>query len=124
MATANPFVAVANCKEQLDFYRGILGGETRILRRQDDKVLNAELHLGGSKITFADVEAAKPAVKGDYVKVMVKLDSEDEFRKAHDALADGGLINVAIYEAPFNGLLAVVTDRNGIGWVLSYYRAA
>jgi PhnB protein len=122
MNVASPFVVVENCKEEIEYYRSILGGEIKILRKQDDKVLNADLHFGSTKINFADATAAKPALKGDYVKVILKIETEEEFRKIYEELAVGGQINTEVYEAPFNGLLAVVTDRNGIGWVLSYYR--
>jgi PhnB protein len=123
MKIANPFVVVDNCKEEIEYYRSVLGGEIKILRKQDDSVLNADLHLGSTKITFADTIAAKPSLKGDYVKVMLKLETEEEFRQVYEDLTAGGHINVEMYEAPFNGLLAVITDRNGIGWVLSYYRS-
>ncbi|RCW51712.1 VOC family protein [Paenibacillus prosopidis] len=122
MIIANPFVVVENCKEELKYYQSVLGGEITILRKQGEEVFNAELHLGSSKITFADTLAAKPSLKGDYVRVFLKIETEEEFRKVYGELAMGGLINTEVYEAPFNGLLAIVTDRNGICWVLSYYR--
>jgi PhnB protein len=123
MIVANPFVVVDNCKEDIEYYRSVLGGEIKIFRQQDDKVLNAELNFGSTKITFADTIAAKPSLKGDYVKVILKIETEEEFRMVYKDLTAGGHINVETYEAPFNGLLAVITDRNGIGWVLSYYRS-
>jgi PhnB protein len=46
-----------------------------------------------------------------------------EFRQVYEDLTVGGHINTETFEAPFNGLLAVITDRNGVGWVLSYYRS-
>ncbi|MNR38096.1 hypothetical protein D3C85_1561710 [compost metagenome] len=100
----------------------MLGGEITILRKQDDKVLNAELRFESTKITFADTIAAKPSLKGNYVKVILKLDTEEQFGKVYEELTTDGRINVEKYEAPFNGLLAIITDRNGIDWVLSYYR--
>lgn len=123
MNSVNPFVAVDNCKDEIEYYRSVLGGEVNILRKQDDRVLNAELHLGSSKITFADTAAAKPSLKGDYVKVMLRIETEEEFRRVYEQLTTGGHIFVETYEAPFNGLLAVIADRNGVGWVLSYYRS-
>jgi PhnB protein len=123
MKIVNPFIVVDNCKEEIEYYRSVLGGEIKILRKQGDNVLNAELHFGSTKITFADTIAAKPSLKGDYVKVMLQLETEEEFRMVFEDLSAGGQINVETYEAPFNGLLAAITDRNGIGWVLSYYRS-
>ncbi|MFC4776024.1 VOC family protein [Paenibacillus sp. GCM10023252] len=122
MTLVNPFIAVDHCKDEIEYYRGVLGGEIKILRRQDDKVLNAELQFESSKITFADTLAAKPTIQGDYVKLMLKVDTEEQFTKVYETLSTGGQINVEKYEAPFNGLLGIITDRNGVGWVLSYYR--
>jgi PhnB protein len=122
MKIASPFVVVENCKEEIEYYRSILGGEIKILRKQDDKVLNADLHFGSTKINFADAIAAKPALKGDYVKIILEIETEEEFRRVYKDLTVAGHINVEMYEAPFNGLLAVITDRNDIGWVLSYFR--
>lgn len=122
MKSVSPFVVVDNCKEEIEYYWSVLGGEIKILRIHDDNVLNAELHFESTKISFADTIAAKPSLKGDYVKVILKLETEEEFSKVYEGLTAGGHINVEKYEAPFNGLLAIITDRYGIGWVLSYYR--
>lgn len=123
MIIANPFVAVENCKEQLGFYHGLFGGEVVVLRKLGDEVLNAEIRLDGSKISFADTQAARPSAKGDYVRVFLRIEGEADFRRVYDGLADGGVVVTEAYEAPFNGLLGVVTDRNGVCWVLSYYRS-
>lgn len=119
---ANPFIVVENCKDEIKFYQSIFGGEIMILRKQGDVVLNADLHVGTATLKFADTEAAKPAMKGDYVRVFLRIESEDSFRTIYGAFASGGTINTEAYEAPFNGLLATVTDRNGVCWVLSFYR--
>ncbi|MBW7453223.1 VOC family protein [Paenibacillus sepulcri] len=119
---ACPFIVVDNCKEEIKYYRDVLGGEINILRKQGDEVLNADLHLGGVTIKFGDTQAARPSLKGDYVRVFLKIETEEAFRHIYGQFAAGGHINTDVYEAPFNGLLAVVTDRNGVCWVLSYYR--
>jgi PhnB protein len=123
MKIVNPFVVVDNCKEELEYYRSVLGGEIKILRKKDENVLSAELNFGSTKINFADTIATNHSLKGDYVKVALRLETEEEFRQVYEDLTAGGHINVEVFEAPFNGLLAIVTDRNGIGWVLSYYRS-
>ena len=123
MKVASPFVVVDNCTEEIEYYRSVLGGEVKIFRKQDDKVLNAELILGSSTIYFADSTAAQPSLKGDFVKVTLTLDSEEEFRQVYEDLTTDGTIDSEVFEAPFNGLLAGITDRNGIGWVLSYFRS-
>lgn len=120
---ATPFIVVENCKDEIKYYQSIFGGEIAILRKQGDEVLNADLHVGTATLKFADTVAAKPAMKGDYVRVFLRIESEESFHSIYGAFASGGTINTEVYEAPFNGLLATVTDRNGVCWVLSFYRA-
>lgn len=118
----HPFIVVENCKEEIKYYQTVFGGEITILRKQGEEVLNADLHVEGATLKFADTQAAKPALKGDYVRVFLRIDTENEFRKVYSDFASDGTINTEVYEAPFNGLLATVTDRNGVCWVLSHYR--
>jgi PhnB protein len=120
---AYPFIVVENCKDEIKFYQHVFGGEITILRKQGEEVLNADLYADGATLKFADTQAAKPVTKGDYVRVFLNIEKEEAFRRIYGELAAGGTINTEIYEAPFNGLLAIVTDRNSVCWVLSYYRA-
>ncbi|GED31647.1 VOC family protein [Brevibacillus centrosporus] len=118
----NPFIVVDNCSEEIKYYQSVFGGEIVILRKQGDVVLNADLHVEGATLKFADTQAAKPIGKGDYVRVFLRIETEEEFRKIYGEFATDGTVHTEVYEAPFNGLLAIVSDRNGVCWVLSYYR--
>lgn len=120
---AMPFIAVDDCKEEIRYYQSVFGGEIEILRKQGDEVLNADLRVDGATLKFADTRAAKPVARGDYVRVFLKIETEPRFRSVYESLAAGGTIQSEAYEAPFDGLLAIVTDRNGVCWVLSYYRS-
>ncbi len=119
---AIPFIVLDNCKDEIRFYQGVFGGEIEILRKQGEEVLNADLHVEGATLKFADTQAAKPEAKGDCVRIFLKIETEEAYRRIYGELAAGGTIVREIYEAPFNGLLAIVADRNGVSWVLSYYR--
>ncbi len=119
---AIPFIVVENCKDEIKYYQSVLGGEIAILRKQGEELLNADLYVEGATLKFADTQAAKPVLKGDYVRVFLRIETEEAFRRTYEEFAAGGTINSEMYEAPFNGLLAIVTDRNGVCWVLSYYR--
>lgn len=122
MMIANPFIVVENCKDEIKYYQSVFGGEIAILRKQGEEVLNADLHVEGATLKFADTQAAKPVLKGDYVRVFLRIETEEAFRRIYGEFAADGTINSEVYEAPFNGLLAIVTDRNGVCWVMSYYR--
>lgn len=69
------------------------------MRKQGEEVLNADLHVGAATLKFADVQAAKPAMKGDYVRVFLRIESEESFRAIYGAFASGGIINTEVYEA-------------------------
>lgn len=120
---AYPFIVVDNCKEEIKYYQSVFGGEIVILRKQGEVVLNADLQVGDAILKFADTQAAKPELKGDYVRVFLKIETEEAYRGIYNEFASSGTVNTEMYEAPFNGLLAIVTDRNGICWVLSFYRS-
>ncbi|MGG1633906.1 VOC family protein [Paenibacillus sp. FSL K6-3182] len=120
---AYPFIVVDNCKEEMKYYQSVFGGEIAILRKQGEEVLNADLQVGDAILKFADTQAAKPELMGDYVRVFLKIETEEAYRGIYNEFASSGTVNTEIYEAPFNGLLAIVTDRNGICWVLSFYRS-
>lgn len=120
---AYPFIVVDNCKEEMKYYQSVFGGEIVILRKQGEVVLNADLQVGDAILKFADTQAAKPELKGDYVRVFLKIETEEAYRGIYNEFASSGTVNTEMYEAPFNGLLAIVTDRNGICWVLSFYRS-
>ncbi|MBD2847647.1 VOC family protein [Paenibacillus sp. IB182496] len=119
---ASPFIVLSNCKEEIKYYQSVLGGEVDILRQQGEDVLNADLRVEEMVLKFADTAAAKPRMKGDYVRVFLRIDTEAAFRRIYEQFAGEGRILTELYEAPFNGLLAIVTDRNEVCWVLSYYR--
>ncbi|MGO4371760.1 VOC family protein [Paenibacillus sp. MCAF20] len=118
---AQPFIAVENCKEEIKYYQSVFGGEITILRKQGEEVLNADLLVDGASLKFADTKAAKPSAKGDYVRVFLKIDTEETFLSIYGEFAASGTVQTEVYEAPFNGLLAIVTDRNGVCWVDSQF---
>jgi PhnB protein len=120
LKNASPFVAVDHCKEALERYRAVFGGEVRILLEQNGQVLQAELHLGDCMIHFADTAMAKPSSKGDQVKVMAEFESEEALRRAYESLSVDGQIRVPLHQTNFGVVLANVTDWNGIGWILKY----
>lgn len=122
MPKASPFVAVDDCKEALERYRAAFGGDVRVLMEQAGRVMQAELHLGDTMIHLADAVMAKPAVRGDQVKVMVEFDSEEALRRAYESLSADGQVLVPAHDTNFGAVLASVTDWNGTGWILKYVR--
>lgn len=122
MISASPYVVVDNIKESLDYYQSILGGETKILNEHQGKVLHAQLHLGNSLIHFSDSYGRIP--KGENVRIILLLESEEEIRRIYGALQADGDIVVELQDTFFGALHGQVTDRkNKITWVLNYFKA-
>lgn len=48
------------------------------------------------------------------MRVFLRIESEEAFRKINGEFAAGDTINTKVYDAPFNGLLAIVIDRKGV----------
>lgn len=122
MKSANPFVIVDNCKEAVEYTQGIFGGEIKILHEHAGKVLHAELHMdGGSLIHFSD-SYGRPFTRGENVKIIVQFDSEDEIRRVYDSLLADGKATVELQDTFFGALHGEVLDKNGIEWVLNFFR--
>ena len=54
---------------------------------------------------------------------VIRFASEEEIRSAYEALTAGGAIVKPLTETPLGGLIAAVTDRNGIRWNLQFDQA-
>lgn len=125
MRSASPFVMVENCKEAVEYYQGVFGGEIRVLFKQGgDQWMHAELHVGGGKLHFADMRGkAVHSGAGEQVKIILDLESEQEMRDIFEALSAGGDVTVPLQDTFFGALHGEVTDKRGIGWVMNYFRS-
>ncbi|MFC3039809.1 VOC family protein [Virgibacillus xinjiangensis] len=129
MKSANPYLFIENCRQEMDHYQKILGGEIKnvqfadgiaIFKGHEGKVLHGELHLGDSIIHFSDI--FEPVSKGEHVKITLDFDTEEEIRKVYSALLDGGHASPALQSTFWGALHANVTDRNGVGWLLNFQK--
>lgn len=129
MKSANPYLFIGNCKEKLEYYQNLLGGEIKnvqlsdgieMFKGQEGKILHAELHLGESVIHFSDIFGS--VNKGDNVKITLEFESEDEMRKVYNSLIVDGHASVELQETFWGALHANITDKNGIGWLLNFQK--
>ncbi|ALP36329.1 hypothetical protein E4V51_02490 [Paenibacillus sp. 28ISP30-2] len=121
MRSASPFVIVNDVQQTVDYYQSVLGGEIKVLNKQEDKLLHAELHLGSSHIHFSD-SYGKP-LRAQHVQIILDFDSEEELKQAYHALAEKGAVDVELQDTFFGALHGEVTDHlNHIGWVMNYFK--
>jgi PhnB protein len=117
------------CEEAIDFYRKALGAEVTMLTRfkdapaggdmnaPPDKVMHATLRIGDSEVMASDGHCSgKPVFSGFSLSATVRGDTEA--RRAFDALADGGQVQMPLGKTFFSSSFGMVTDRFGVGWMI------
>ena len=117
-----------NCDEALTFYQEALGAEVKYVAYfrdapQDsgmdeslppDFVMHSEVSIFGTQITMTDGGAAP--ITGDYLSLMISLDSAEEVTSVFNKLADGGQVIEALDQQFWAALCGDVQDRFGINW--------
>ncbi|MCC3379019.1 VOC family protein [Paenibacillus farraposensis] len=121
MKSASPYIIVNDVQQTVDYYQSVLGGEIKVLNKQEGKFLHAELHLGNSLIHFSD-SYGKP-LKAQHVQIILDCESEEELKRAYHAFAEKGTITVELQDTFFGALHGQVTDHlNQIEWVMNYFK--
>ncbi|WP_088014480.1 VOC family protein [Gottfriedia acidiceleris] len=123
-----PHIYVENCKEELEYYKQIFGGEIKnaqtgdgmeMFKGHEGKYIHAELHINENcVIYFAD--AFRPLIKGDNVWTTLDMSSEDEINSIYEKLSKDGEIHMELQDTFWNSRFAVVKDKNGFTWELNY----
>lgn len=123
-----PHIYVENCKEELEYYKQIFGGEIKntqtgdgmeMFKGHEGKYIHAELHINENcVIYFAD--AFRPLIKGDNVWTTLDISSEEEINSIYEKLSKDGEIHMELQDTFWNSRFAVVKDKNGFTWELNY----
>ena len=88
-----PNISVENCKEVLDYYKEVFGGEIKNLQMtdgkemfkgQEGKILHAELHINADCILYLN-DTFGSKTESSNISIILQLDSEDEINQLVDA---------------------------------------
>ncbi len=120
------------CEEAIEFYRGAVGAKAGMLLRFTDspvpmpegklapgfdkKVMHAEFTVGDSTLLASDGMGPTAEFKGFALTLMVA--TEAEARKAFNALAVGGKIQMPLTPTFYSPCFGMVTDKFGLGWMV------
>ncbi|CAH0344441.1 VOC family protein [Bacillus sp. CECT 9360] len=122
-----PHIYLENCKDALDYYQQVFGGE--IINTQladgiegfnghEGKYIHAELHINSSCIIyFADV--FRPLTNGTNIWLMLDLETEEEINKIYQELTRAGQVKMELQDTFWNSRYGVVTDKYGVTWELN-----
>jgi PhnB protein len=128
MKSIIPSIYVENCKEALEFYKGIFGGELKNVQSADNiemfkghegKIIHAELHVNEACVLyFVDLFDEKKDNSG--IQLVVEMDSEEEINKVYSELSKNGSVGYELQKTFWGAFHAVVTDIYGITWGLNH----
>lgn len=120
------------CEEALAFYRDALGAETEMLVRFDEspepappgflppnygqKVMHASFRVRGVLLMASDGCGRVPTFDG--LRLALAVPTETDARRAFDALAEGGSVQLPLAPTAWSPWYGMVTDRFGLGWMV------
>ena len=126
-----PYITFAgNCSEALEFYQTVFNikilmsqpygdyipqGVTAPPTNLKDWILHAEVNICDSVFWFAD-EIVEPVVKGNNVKLTLKVPSAKEAQKIFDRLSISAHITLPPTETFYSTFHAGLTDKYGVSW--------
>ena len=125
----NPYIFFnGQCKEAMEFYKNIFGGELELLPYNDNaadmpgfegmqgKIMNASLFGGEVDLRASDTPQASPSAK----KIELCLVSSDEakMRKIFDGLAEGGTVRSPLKKEFWGDIFGSLTDKYSVEWMV------
>ena len=133
-ATITPYLFFGGrCDEAIEFYGKALGAEVEMLMRFNEspdpvppgmlqpgfekKVMHASLRILGIPLMASD-GCGGDSSKFDGFRLALSLANEKDAKRAFDALADGGSVQMPLAKTFWSPCYGMVTDRFGLGWMV------
>lgn len=116
-----------NCREAMEFYKSIFGGEVNYttygeasvpdMEGDEDWIMHASLDGGAVKLMASDTAQASPQTK----KVSLSLGGTDEpkMREIFENLSAGGQISQPLEKAPWGDIFGSFVDKFGVDWMMN-----
>lgn len=115
--------------EIMKFYQQCIGGQLEIMtfgqmqgEKCPDAIKNQVMHASLKHEEFvlmaSDGNPEMPAVTGSNVQMAINA-VDSELERFFNALANGGQIIHALFDAPWGGKFGVLTDKYGIHWMFA-----
>jgi len=122
------------CEEAIEFYKKTLGAETTMLMRfkdspeplqpgmippgSENKIMHVSFRIGDTMVMASDGRCTGQAnFQGFSLSLTVANEAEADRKFA--ALAEGGQVQMPMAKTFWSPRFGMVTDRFGIGWMVS-----
>jgi PhnB protein len=124
-----------NCREAIEFYHQLFGGKLDIMPIADSpakeqfpaelhqQILHASLSNEQFQLMASDMCGQGELRQGNSVQLNLDCESEVQIKKLYQALTEGGTIISELKEEFWGDLFAMVVDRFGVRWMLSFAKA-
>ncbi|WP_315119847.1 VOC family protein [uncultured Clostridium sp.] len=123
-----PEIFVENCKEALEYYKEVFGGEIKSVQLADGKpmfkglegkIIHSELHINDDCIMYL-VDILDDNHKRQKGNLVLELESEEEINRLYSALSKNGSVQFELQKTFWGAYHAVVIDSCGNKWGLNY----
>jgi PhnB protein len=128
-----------NCEEAFHFYRTVFGGEFshvgkfhempadefQISDEDRNRIMHISLPYGNSMIMGSDIPANMDGQfkQGNNFSVSISTDTKEEADRVFTALSEGGQVVMPMDNTFWGDYFGMITDKFGIGWMISYNEA-
>lgn len=123
-----PNISIENCKEALEYYKAIFGGEVKnvqladgkeMFKGHEGKIIHSEFVVNDNCVMyFTDVFGEK--VEGSNITLILQLESEEEINRLCAAFEKKSNIIFPLQKTFWGSFHGVLTDPYGVTWNLDY----
>ncbi len=117
-----------NCKEAMEFYKGVFGGKLEISLVDDapdfpgkDKMLGQVMHAlldtGDFRLMASDSGKASP--KAAKVELSLSGDDDARLRQYFEKLSDGGKVTMPLEKQFWGDIFGQLSDKYGVEWMVN-----
>ncbi|HSI74628.1 MAG TPA: VOC family protein [Lunatimonas sp.] len=123
-----------NCKEAMEFYQNLFGGNLEMMQIGQSpskeefpedlhkQIMHASLSNGDFNIMASDMCGQGELKRGNSVQLNLNCTTEEEIRELYQKLSQNGKIIEELKEQFWGALFAMVIDKFGVRWMLSFDR--
>lgn len=124
-----------NCREAMEFYHGIFGGDLNIRTFGDTpeqmpgsdpkQVMHAFLHSGDLLLMASDLgsDEHSEVVVGTNVTLSIDADTKSLADAYFQGLSNGGQVIMPMGDTFWGAYFGMLTDRFGVQWMVSFNNA-
>ena len=131
MAHLTPYLAFnGNCREAMEFYKTVFGGELNVqtfgeapvnaAEKDKARVMHAQLSSGNFMLMASDGMPDRPVTFGDSVSLSVHTQSKDETDTLFKKLSEGGTVTMPLENTFWGAYFGMLIDNFGIHWLFNF----